>query len=61
MISGTEKRPDVFLWDGRRIPVYGECVIFADKEPGVLIDQESREAAGYTEQSRRHCYRPNRL
>ena len=33
------------------IPLYGECVSFPNKGPGVISDQESREAAAYTEQS----------
>lgn len=33
------------------IPVYGECAGFPDREPALLIDEESGQAVGFTERS----------
>ncbi len=49
IVSRTSNR--VLLYNGVRIPIYGECVTFRENLPGLLMDEECRHAAMHQRQS----------
>lgn len=46
---GTSTR--IFLYQGNRIPIYGDVITFADKAGGLLTDEDSQECAAYVEEA----------
>jgi hypothetical protein len=41
----------VLSYKGVRIPIYGDCITFREKGAGLLVDEESQQAAMYLHQS----------